>query len=97
MIINLQGGGEFSLEALVQYMENLEDGYMIQGQQNVRYADHTKPFSLDYWLRQFAVNPDTTQATNSLLATLLATGLFELVNQLICPETGKECKGLILL
>lgn len=94
--MNLLGGGEFSVDALVQYIENLEEGYIIQGQQNVRYSEHTKPTSLDYWLRQFATNPDTKQATNNLLDALVATGLFELVDTLICPETGRECKGLIL-
>ena len=40
-------------------------------------ANHTKPYSLDYWLRQFAKNPDTKQAVNSVCVALVATGLFK--------------------
>lgn len=96
-MMSLLYGGEFSLHALVQYVENLEGEYIIQGQQNTSYAMHTKPLSLDYWLRQFATNPNTTQATNQVVEAIVATGLFELHEDFICPETNRECRGLRLL
>lgn len=95
-MINLPYGGRFNEKALVKHILASGRKYIIQGQQVASLANHTKPHSLDYWLRQFASNPNTKQAENSVLDALVATGLFQISNGLNCPDTGNRCKGLSL-
>lgn len=72
--------------------------YIIQGQQNVAFVNHTKPSSLDYWLRaQFAHNRDTKQAENFLIDALVASGSFVIDRNLRCPDSGRIAKGLRLI
>lgn len=96
-MINLPYGGNFDEHDLVKHIKGTGRDYIIQGQQAVSLGEHTKLQSLDYWLRQFGKNPDTKQAENSVLDALVATGLFEIISKLICPESGKKCKGLRLV
>lgn len=96
-MIDLPNGGQFNVDDLIAYIEASGRNYIIQGQQSVSRENHSKHQSLDYWLRQFAANPDTKQAENSVLNALVRTGLFEVVDDLVCPETGENCKGLRLL
>ena len=96
-MVDLPYGGEFDESALVAYIRASDHDYIIQGQQAVSLADHTKPHSLDFWLRQFASNPNTKQAENSVLDALVATGLFRISGGLVCPDTGRQCKGLCLI
>jgi len=63
----------------------------------VAKANHSKPDSLDYWLRQFAHDPDTKQAEASVIKALVATGLFVFAKRLQCPNSGKYCQGLKLV
>jgi hypothetical protein len=95
-MINLPYGGQFDEYALVEYIKASGRNYIIQGQQSYSYAKHTKPHSLDYWLRQFAQNPDTKQAENSVLDALVSTGKFRQESRLICPDTNRTCKGIRL-
>src|SRR5436190_23392175 len=96
-MIALPQGGEFDEAALVERIVAMGRGYIIQGQQNVSLAEHTKPDSLDFWLRRNgAVNQDTKQAENEVLDALVATGLFEVVPEPLCPNSGTHCKGLRL-
>jgi hypothetical protein len=97
VMIDLPYGGQFDENALVAQVQASGRDYIIQGQQAVSYANHTKPHSLDYWLRQFAANPDTKQAENRVLDALVATGFFRIVHGLVCPESGRRCKGLLLV
>lgn len=96
-MIELPYGGQFDEQALIAYIKASGRNYIIQGQQAASYANHTKPQSLDYWLRQFASNCDTKQAENSVLDALVATGLFRIENCLVCPDSGRQCKGLRLV
>ena len=96
-MIRLPYGGQFDELGLVKYIRASQRDYVIQGQQAVAKANHTKPQSLDYWLRQFAHDPDTKQAEASVIKALVATGLFVFVERLQCPDSGKYCQGLKLV
>lgn len=96
-MINLSHGGSFNEQALVRHILQSGRNYIIQGQQNHIHAAHTKPDSLDYWLRQFAHDPNTKQADNKVIAQLVATGLFQESNNLRCPNSDQTCKGLVLI
>ena len=93
------GGAHRGFEAQ-QLVEHLQAGgrdHIIQGQQKCTLAEHTKPNSLDVWLRKsFAQNPDVKQAVNSVIDSLVATGLFEQGN-FLCPDIGTICKGIRLV
>ena len=79
-MIPLRYGGQFDERELVEYIRATPRNYIIQGQQRAAKANHTKPHSLDYWLRQFAHNPDTKQAEASIIEALVATHLFAFVD-----------------
>lgn len=96
-MIALPNGGQFNVHDLIAHIEASGRNYIIQGQQSVSREKHSKHLSLDYWLRQFAKNPDTRQAENFVLDELERTGLFEIAEKLVCPDTGKLCKGLRLV
>lgn len=96
MMIALSYGGSFNEHDLVDYIRTSSRNYIIQGQQTLSRANHTKPHSLDYWLRQFGHNADTKQADNGVLDALVATGLFVIVEDLVCPDSGGHCKGVRL-
>jgi hypothetical protein len=96
MMINLPYGGQFNENDLVAYIQSTGRNYIVQGQQAVSYVKHTKPQSLDFWLRQFAANQDTKQAENSVVNALVATGLFHIAYGLTCPDSGRQCKGMCL-
>jgi hypothetical protein len=96
-MVKLPYGGQFDENALMLHIKASGRNYIIQGQQSLSHINHTKPQSLDYWLRQFASNPDTKQAENSVLDALVATGLFRIEDGLDCPDSGKQCKGLRLV
>ena len=96
-MINLSYGGSFNEQALVSHIRQSGRNYIIQGQTACARANHRKPDSLDYWLRRFAHNPDTKQADNDIVDKLVATGLFFKVSKLHCPNSGRLCKGLVLV
>jgi len=96
-MIKLLYGGQFSENDLVTHLRASRRNYIIQGQQAVSLANHTKPQSLDYWLRQFASQQDTKQAENTILNALVATGLFRIATNLACPDSGRICKGLLIV
>lgn len=99
-IIKLPYGGNdscFDANDLVSYIKDSLRGYIIQGQQNCSLEDHTKPRSLDYWLRaNYADNKDTKQAVNTVIDALVLTNKFEVIKMLQCPDTGNLCKGVRL-
>jgi hypothetical protein len=90
-------GAGFRIHELFAYMEQSGRPYIIVGELDCALADHPKPSSLDYWLREhFAKNKETKQATGAVIDQLLATGLFEQIEELRCPDTGQKSKGLRL-
>ena len=99
--ISLPYGGKdagFDTNDLVSHIRGSGISYIIQGQQNCTIAKHTKPSSLDVWLRKnYANNPDTKQATNQVIASLVQTGLFREV-RFRCPDSGRPgLKGIELI
>jgi len=90
-------GARFHLRELIDYIEQSGRDYIITGEVDCALADHPRPSSLDYWLREkFAKNKETKQATNAVIARLLATGLFEPLEDLRCPDSGQKCMGFKL-
>ncbi|MGZ8907439.1 MAG: hypothetical protein ACXW1U_17155 [Methylobacter sp.] len=97
-MISLPYGRAFNEQALVSYIQTTGRNYIIQGQQSCSFANHSKPQSLDYWLRQnYTNNPDTKQAENSVLNDLVNTGLFTIERRLLCPDKETYCKGVRLV
>jgi hypothetical protein len=99
--IDLPYGGKgagFLVSELVAHIQRSGRDYIIQGQQKCTLADHTKPRSLDVWLRtRFTARQDTKQACNEVVDSLVATGLFEVDRRLTCPDSGRRVKGLRLV
>ncbi len=99
-LIKLPHGGPgagFPVADLIAHIRSTERDYIIQGQQNCTLESHSKPHSLDVWLRkQFTSHKDTKQAVNQVARALVATGLFE-VAYLPCPDSRRVCKALRLL
>lgn len=96
MIIKLKYGGQFEVDDLIQFIKNSGRDYIIQGQQACARANHTKPNSLDYWLRNKATSADTKQADNDVIDALVETGHFSNEKKLHCPDQKTYCKGLKL-
>lgn len=88
------GDNSFDSDELKSYIETTGRDYIIQGQQACSRAVHSKPHSLDCWLRdRYARNPDTKQAVNAVVAALVETGDFE-EGLFACPDSGRVCKGI---
>jgi hypothetical protein len=98
--IDLPNGGPgagFYVYELVAHLRNSRQEYIIQGQQNCALFEHTKPQSLDVWLRNgYAAHKDRKQAVNEVVDALVDTGLFEIA-YLPCPDSGRWCKALMLV
>lgn len=99
--IELPYGGEgtgFDMDDLLNHIRSSGLSYIIQGQQNYTLANHTKPSSLDVWLRtNYANNPDTRQATNEVIVSLVRTGLFR-EGRFVCPDSGRPgLKGIEII
>lgn len=99
MKVRLPHGGRdaaFELDKLVDLVRASGRNYIVVGAQNRLLVDHTKPRSLDYWLRtHYARYPDTKQATNEVADAIAATGRFE-KGRHRCPDSGRLCKSLVL-
>ena len=99
--IELRYGGEgagFDTHDLLSHMRSRGISYIIQGQQHCPLAEHTKPSSLDVWLRKnYTKNHDTAQATNKVIASLVRTGLFR-EGYFRCPDNGRPgLKGIEII
>ncbi len=88
---------EFSIEVLINHLNQSGLTHIIQGQQHVALNAHTKNLSLDFWLRtNIAQSQDTAQATNNVIEQLVASGSFIQSNNLVCPNSGRLCSGIEL-
>ena len=97
-MIEMKYGYKFDEDVLVKYIKASGKDYIIQGQKAVPLASHSKPQSLDVWLRiTFPKKCDTKLADNYILDALVSTGKFVFVQQLECPTSGNFCKGLRLV
>jgi len=95
----LYGGPQesFPIQDLVDYLQAVNRSYIIIGGVNCTFAEHTKFQSLDYWIRKNYTNrKDTRQAVKEVIKNLVASGRFEERVDLICPDSGRHCKGLAL-
>jgi len=91
-------GAGFRVSELVNHIRSTRRDYIVQGGQDATLAKHTKPNSLDVWLRtRFATNPDIRQTCKALVKALEATGRFQAMGSLRCPDSGRLVKGLRLL
>jgi hypothetical protein len=91
-------GAGFYVSELVDHIRSTGRDYIVQGGQNVTLAKHTKPNSLDVWLRtRFVTNADTRQTARAVMEALEATGRFRIAYGLRCPDSGRFVKGLRLL
>jgi hypothetical protein len=91
------GQNSFSTDELKNYIVESGRDYIIQGQQKCKLSDHTKPQSLDYWLRvNLARNPNTKQAVNEVIDALVRTEEFE-EGDFRCPDSGRICKGIQII
>ncbi len=87
----------FVVHQLVDFMRQSGRDFIIIGAVDCALADHPRPASLDYWLREnFAANKETKQATGDVVAQLLATGLFEQLGRVRCPDLKDLVPGLRL-
>jgi hypothetical protein len=90
-------GAGFRVSDLIDHIRSTGRDYIIQGQQRRPLEAHTKPQSLDVWLRKrFTDRKDAMQAVNRVVEALVGTGRFE-VGVFSCPDNGRRCKGLRLL
>jgi hypothetical protein len=91
------GNNGFDSDDLKVHIKTTGRDYIIQGQNNRSRADHSKPRSLDCWLRdKYAKNPNTKQAVNAVMAHLVRTGEFT-EGEFICPDSHRRCKGIRVL
>jgi hypothetical protein len=92
------GGARINEHELVDFVLAFKPprSYIIVGASHVALAKYHKKRTLDYWLRQHSQYPDTTQAVESVIDALVATGLFVDEEQLLCPESHRKCRGLRL-
>ncbi len=89
---------QFDARLLAGFMMFNGMAHIIQGQQQVIISEHSKPNSLDFFIRHhFAGLKDTAQAVNDVMEQLVRTGYFVEHEALLCPDSGRLCKGLILL
>lgn len=97
-MIQVPHGESFDVDDLIDHIRKSGRNYIIQGQQNCILEDHTKPSSLDYWLRsREEKNKNIKQAENSVLDSLAATGRLKIFKKLPCPDSGRACKGIVLV
>lgn len=102
MWISLPHGGRgagFDAVELKKHMVNNNMTCIVKGARKCTLAEHRKPKSLDYWLRNDKnidkKKKNTMQAVKEVIDQLEETGLFR-ETKCICPETGRLCKGLAL-
>ena len=82
-------GDSFDTDDLKKYIRSFDRNYIIQGDVEDSLVRHKKPQSLDYWLRTHSRNPDTKQAVNELIITLIKTGEFRR-GHFTCPDSGED-------
>jgi len=82
---------------LTDYIRSGKRNFIIIGGVNDVFSEHKKPQSLDYWLRNnYTERKNTRQAVREVIGRLVASGFFEMRSGLVCPDTGRHCKGLVM-
>lgn len=98
--INLPYGGPgagFKVAELITLLQQRNVDFIIVGSQYVILADHTKPASLDVWLRMKVSKSysNTRQACVKVINDLIGTGLF-VIEKKRCDVTKRPCDALVL-
>ena len=88
-------GDAFDTCDLIAYIRSTGRNYIVQGQQICKLQDHTKPNSLDVWMRKQGdpAKANTKQADNKVIADLVGTGKFR-GGLFTCPDSGRSAKGI---
>ena len=82
---------------LVREITDAGRDYIVLGETHRPLRHHTKPNSLDYWLRRrFPMHQDILLADREVIRALVATGCFAELPWLRCPDDGRLCRGLRL-
>ena len=90
-------GEGFDAEDLVAHIARSGRDYIINGGVNCVLDEHPKPHSFDVWLRKgYTTRKGTRQSVVEVRRDLVATGLFVERGRLLCPDSGRLCKGLQL-
>ena len=90
-------GMAFDEQELIDFMKASDLQHMVQGQTIRAFEQHTKPLSLDVWLRNyFPQKRDTKLADNYVIDALVKTGKF-IAKREECPKTGRRCKAIRLV
>ena len=63
---------QFHISTLIRELINRQTDYIIQGQQNTSYENHSKTLSLDYWICIYA-----EILTVSLVGERLQKGMYD--------------------
>ena len=89
-------GAGFDAVGLKNYMLEKGIDYIIQGHRKCSLAEHRKPSSLDYWLRErHTKRQDTMHAVRRVIEQLVGTGMF-CRGRFTCPDSGRRCQGIAL-
>lgn len=72
-----------------------QGGSIVVGAQNVVLQKHSRPVSLDVWLRNSSRHKDIRQVTQDVLDCLQRCGPF-CVKPVVSPYTGRNVLGLTL-
>lgn len=91
--IRIHNSETFDALELIAELKQRGVNAIVQGQQAVALDSHTKPQSLDYWLRARSKNKDTKLATNEVIDQLVNTDLF-IEDEVHCADSGRKCKGV---
>ncbi|SFV17154.1 hypothetical protein [Pseudoduganella namucuonensis] len=90
-------GLAFDEQELIDFIKASGKNYMVQGQTLKKLESHTKPHSLDVWLRtRFSKMQDTKLADNYVIDALVETGKFVAAEDK-CPKSGRLCKSIRLV
>lgn len=94
-MVNPRYGTTFDAHDLIDHIRSSGRTYIIQGQQAYALSDHSKPSSLDVWMRYNGDlnKKDTKQADNDVIKQLVGTELFS-EGQFKCPDNGRMLKGI---
>lgn len=95
MYIKLDDGTQVSVCDIISYIRENDNKIIPIGAEHSAILDHSKPFSLDYFLRLLAKCPDTCQATENVIKQLLKYNFFRL-SKTKSPTTGRYLKTLKL-
>lgn len=86
----------FEITDLLNELKKRKTDFIIIGAMKATLKNHTKPHSLDYWLRElsFVTQNNTMQATKEVQNSIVNTGRFYLEKRR-CPVTSNYCNALV--